>query len=211
MIALTCTRITFCVLYGQASLFFFIFCRNKISPILQFLVYSVYNFPMMRNASIAIIFNSTRDKIVLVKRRDVPIWVLPGGGIDPGETPEEALLREVKEETGVVAIITRKVAIYTPNGRLSRETHLFACEVKSGELSLTNETQAVDFFSLTELPKLFFPIHGLWLNDCLDEHPHTIIKPIEGISYWNIIKWILFHPIYAARFFLTKLGIYINS
>ena len=44
-------------------------------------------------------------KVILVKRRDCPVWVLPGGKIDDGETPEEAIIRETKEETGYDVII----------------------------------------------------------------------------------------------------------
>lgn len=40
------------------------------------------------------------QKLLLVKRRDVPVWVFPGGGIEKGETPERAVVREVFEESG---------------------------------------------------------------------------------------------------------------
>jgi 8-oxo-dGTP diphosphatase len=47
------------------------------------------------------------DKKVLVTRRNVAMkifphaWVLPGGHVDPGETLEEAVIRELLEETGI--------------------------------------------------------------------------------------------------------------
>lgn len=42
------------------------------------------------------------DDIVLIERPDLrDLWVLPGGGIDPGEDPETAALRELWEETGL--------------------------------------------------------------------------------------------------------------
>jgi len=40
-------------------------------------------------------------KILLVKERDDEWWSLPGGGIDHGETPAEALIRELAEELGL--------------------------------------------------------------------------------------------------------------
>ena len=42
------------------------------------------------------------DDVVIIERPDLrDLWVLPGGGIDPGEDPETAALREVWEETGL--------------------------------------------------------------------------------------------------------------
>lgn len=46
------------------------------------------------------------DEVLVIKNR-FGEWVLPKGKIEPGETPEEAALREVEEETGVRAEILR--------------------------------------------------------------------------------------------------------
>ncbi len=60
------------------------------------------------------------DKFLLMKRRG--FWDLPKGKIDPGETEEDAAVREVKEECGVVVRILRYITtswhIYTANGQL---------------------------------------------------------------------------------------------
>ena len=40
-------------------------------------------------------------KVLLIKRRDFGVWLLPGGGIDAGESAAEAAVREAQEETGL--------------------------------------------------------------------------------------------------------------
>ncbi|MBF0208465.1 MAG: NUDIX hydrolase [Oligoflexia bacterium] len=68
------------------------------------------------DGSSVIAFCKDRKQIVMVKRRDVPIWVIPGGGIEKGESPETAAVRETKEESGFNVKIIRKVAEYTHIG-----------------------------------------------------------------------------------------------
>lgn len=99
----------------------------------------------MKQAVTTIIFNEKRTEILLIKRRDVPVWVLPGGGIEAGETPEDAAVRETFEETGCQVSITRKVAQYTPINKLSHFTYFFECAVLSGAPATGPETKEIRF------------------------------------------------------------------
>ncbi|HEX3046537.1 MAG TPA: NUDIX domain-containing protein [Bacillota bacterium] len=45
-----------------------------------------------------------KDKLVILQRFN-GVWLFPKGHIDPGETPEQAAVREVKEECGLTAVI----------------------------------------------------------------------------------------------------------
>lgn len=65
----------------------------------------------MAQGAFVIIQNDGRD-ILLVKRKDVPLWDLPGGRIAEGETPEAAAIREACEETGYNVTIMKKVGEY---------------------------------------------------------------------------------------------------
>jgi mutator protein MutT len=62
---------------------------------------------------------------------------LPKGGLEPGETPEQAAAREVREETGIVATVREPLGdvryTYRRNGRRVRKTvHFFLCDYVEG-------------------------------------------------------------------------------
>ena len=53
------------------------------------------------------------DSILLIKRKNPPFgWALPGGFVDYGESPEDAVIREVKEETNLKFNIIRQLKTY---------------------------------------------------------------------------------------------------
>lgn len=148
--------------------------------------------------------------MLLIQRRDVPVWVLPGGGIDSSETPEDAVRRELFEETGFHVEILRKVALYEPRNKLAKRTHFFECRVLSGEASSGKETRSVRFFRLESLPPMP-PPYASWIADAAAHHPATLFKEIEGVNYWVFFKLLLTHPLLVFRFLLARLGWHYNT
>jgi 8-oxo-dGTP diphosphatase len=165
---------------------------------------------LQEEAVFGIIFNEAHTQVLLIKRRDLPVWVLPGGGIDPGETPEFAVCRELLEETGYHVSIRRKIAEYSPVNRMTKFTHFFECEILSGTPTIGAETKEIQFFPLHHLPLLSPPFPG-WIQDAAANHPTLIRQPIRGVSYWVLVKLLLQHPLLVTRFLLTKLGIRFHS
>lgn len=165
----------------------------------------------MKQAVLGIIFDNDETVILLIKRRDVPVWVLPGGGIDHPETAEDAIVREIKEETGLEVTIKRKVSEYTPLNRLTHFTHLFECEKKSGKLTKTSETCDVGFFPIHSLPDTFFHIHKDFLSDALKKSPHILKKNLHQVTYKELFKYLMKHPLRVLRFSLSKFGFPLNS
>ena len=157
-----------------------------------------------------IVFSKEQNKVLLIKRRDVPVWVLPGGGIEPNESPEQAVVREVEEETGYHVKISRKIAEYTPKCRLARFTHFYECQILSGEPTLSDESQGVQFFPLDALPPLP-PPYPDWIKDATAIHSEVLKKVITSVSYPALIKNLLLHPFLVLRFLLTKIGITVND
>jgi 8-oxo-dGTP diphosphatase len=65
-----------------------------------------------------------RNKILLVRRGKAPfrgMWALPGGFVEQRETVEEAVVRELKEETGLVARPWKLVGVYSGPNRDPRK------------------------------------------------------------------------------------------
>jgi 8-oxo-dGTP diphosphatase len=158
-----------------------------------------------------IIFSTDSKDVLLVKRRDVPVWVLPGGGIDPMESPEEAVIREVYEETGYIVEISRKIAEYIPVNRFTTPTHFFECRIVSGEAKSSSETKDVKFFPVNSLPRLIPPTYRNWIEDAKMNLPYLIQKKVVGASFKDFLQLVVKHPICVGRFFLTRMGLRINS
>ncbi len=76
-----------------------------------------------------IVFNN-QGQVLLTQHSQNHHWSFPKGWIDAGETPEQAALREVREEGGVVAEITGKIGYskytYTLHGPARNATHSVA-------------------------------------------------------------------------------------
>lgn len=61
----------------------------------------------------AVIFDATRRSVLLTQRSDNGQWCLPGGAMDPGESPVECCAREVQEETGLTVHVGRLIGVYS--------------------------------------------------------------------------------------------------
>lgn len=115
-------------------------------------------------------------RILLSKRGDLDVWNLPSGRLDSGELLEDAAIREVREETGIEAEITRVVGLYYYQG-WQRMNVLFEGQKVGGIIQqATFETRDNRFFALDELPEN--NISQQMVDDVLDE----VISPLRIIT-----------------------------
>jgi len=157
-----------------------------------------------QEAAIAIVLNEKREQVLLVKRVDFDVWVLPGGGIDPGETNEAAAVREAKEESGYQIEIVQKLAEFSPINRLSQQTHIYEGRVIGGEATLSDESREVAFFLLNKLPAEFFPVHRDWLFELLKAKEYPVIRSLTEVNYPRLLWHILLHPIDIPKYLYRR-------
>ncbi|HYH59563.1 MAG TPA: NUDIX hydrolase [Thermoleophilaceae bacterium] len=105
-----------------------------------------------------------RDRRYLIlKRNEEPFageWDLPGGFVEMGESPADAAIREVAEETGLVVAVTGLIGAFTsPYGDTGRHTVdiAYRCRIEGGEFQLDREEKSdAAWFGLDEMPRLAF-------------------------------------------------------
>lgn len=102
------------------------------------------------------------SRILLVKERSDGRWTLPGGWADVNESPAEAVVREVREESGYDVRAVKILALYDRNKDKHNHPPLlwhtykvfFACEIIGGAPTSSIETDGAEFFAIDALPDL---------------------------------------------------------
>lgn len=105
-----------------------------------------------------------KNEILVQRRREENIWGLPGGALELGESAQEALRREIREETGLEITIEKLLGIYTkyfhtyPNGDKAQTIVMtFVCRLAGGELQKENaETLELAYIAPENMPPLLF-------------------------------------------------------
>ena len=130
--------------------------------------------PIFRIGVNALIFDD-EGRILLGHRRDINWWNLPGGGMEAGETVDEALCREVSEETGLKVTVDQLVGVYSKPQK--QEVVLtFLCHPIGGTLKATEEARENRYFAPEALPQNTLPKHRQRIEDAKRYPAGTIIR-----------------------------------
>ncbi|WP_242604445.1 NUDIX hydrolase [Legionella gresilensis] len=121
----------------------------------------------------AVIFKE--NKLLFVQEKQDGKWSLPGGWADVNLSPSECIVKEVKEETGLLCKATRLLALWD-TARHDHPPHwpyiykcIFECEVLGGHFASDHEIIDIGFFSIDKLPPLS-------INRITKQQIETIIK-----------------------------------
>lgn len=120
-------------------------------------------------AGVGVMIPDNQGRILLERRSDNGRWGVPGGKIDPGETIEQAAVREAFEETGLKVAVVRMIGVYSDpadgrivtyddNGDVAQLIDVAVeARIESGELRISEESLELRFFGPDEIPDDLVP------------------------------------------------------
>ncbi|VVB59826.1 ADP-ribose pyrophosphatase [uncultured archaeon] len=126
-----------------------------------------------------ILFND--HSILLVQRKHAPFqgaWALPGGFVEYGEKTEDAVVREVFEETNVKTKIHSLFGVYSDPCRDPRGhtvTVVYLIDRVDGDLRAGDDASSAKFFKMNELPALAFD-HAEIIKDAFQRIQHGVLS-----------------------------------
>lgn len=132
--------------------------NNKLDDLQRFFL-PEKDYPTVKVDVRAFVLNEN-DELLMAQERIDHKWTIPGGWADVGDTPSEAVLKEIKEETGLDAKAERLLAVYDkrchshPPQPFYIYKLIFLCQVTGGNLQPGFDMNGAQFFALTDLPPL---------------------------------------------------------
>jgi len=118
---------------------------------------------------------------------DIDAWNLPGGRVEQGESPWAAVVRETREEVGLVVEVDRLTGVYSKSEQ-SEVVFSFVCRKVGGELSTSDEADEVRFFSVHALPANTVGKQVERIHDALASPNDPVLREQTGPSTRQLIE-----------------------
>jgi len=130
----------------------------------------------------------TGEGLLLQRRGDNGLWGLPGGSVEPGESVADAVVREVREETGLDVRPVRLIGVYSapalgqvityPDGNVIHYVSAsFECRVVGGTLTCDgDESLELRWFDPERLPADMMDVHRVRVADALARQSEAFVR-----------------------------------
>lgn len=160
---------------------------DQPSPYLDFAGRPIAGQPQAVRAGVCAAIFDGDGRVLLEHRSDNGFWGMPGGGVDVGESVEQAVKREVLEETGLLVEMKRLVGVYSdprhyniaayPDGNvLQGVSFLFECARIGGDLQISHESTDIGYFHVDDLPEKTLLSHVVRISDATDSASGPFIR-----------------------------------
>jgi len=127
----------------------------KIFPLWVHTLAALTARPRFRMAVAALVFDE-QGRILLFKHTYRKLdWGIPAGGLEYGEQPKDAMIREFFEETGMTIRVER--LLLAESSRYFQHVSLiYLCKIIAGEFSESHEISEIQYFDVNNLPPMLF-------------------------------------------------------
>ena len=124
---------------------------------------------------------------MLSQRHDLDIWSLPGGGVENGEMPTEAAVRETREETVLKIKIKELMGVYGKSHK-DEFAFVFLGKVNGGKLKKSKEADKHRYFKHHKIPKNTIPRHIKRIQNGAQKIEKAVFYRQRSISARQLLK-----------------------
>lgn len=130
--------------------------RTRIEPFTRPLFFAVSRMSRGMTLGVRGVAVDAEGRVLLVKHTYLHGWWLPGGGVDRGETTQAAVVRELREEAGLIARSEPRLISVHSNERFFPGDHVLVFAIDAFDLTERTshgEIAEIDWFALDALPE----------------------------------------------------------
>ena len=138
----------------------------------------LYFLSMQINSGVYAVILNEKKEVLLIHRPDHDIWEIPGGRWEDHETPWEAVVREVEEETGLKVEVEKITSL---GSRPSRQDLVFTflCRIVDGTMHPTAEADQIRYFPFEAFPSNIAPSKVARVKDALAKMDACFLRDID--------------------------------